>query len=345
MKILQVIDTLNVGGAERIMVTISNLLFEKGYDVSILVILDKKDLLSEINSKIPVFFLARRKRFDTKKAVEFSKIAKQFDIIHCHLKHNYRYTRLISMLFRINVPIIFHDHSHNLNQTSSKVKQFKDSLLKNILRPELYIGVSKENCSWAENILKIEKNHIFLLENFVQKIDIDTKTTRKGVVIVSNIARIKNLSFALKFIKSLDEHLTIYGKIYDEQYYKELVGEIKELGLEKQVKFVHNEKNIQSILHQYEFAIHTSFKETGPLVLIEFMAQSLPFLSLASGQVFETVKGEIPHFFIDKFDLNTWIAQVEKMKVTNATILSELYHKYFNPGEYVSKCIGIYKSI
>ena len=345
MKILQVIDTLNIGGAEKILVTISNLLYDKGCEISILVIRKEKGLINEINPDIPIFFLEREKRFDIKKARKFSNILNQFDIVHCHLKHNYRYTKLISLAFGSKASIIFHDHSHNLRANTSKLKKFKDSFFKNILKPRYYIGVSRENCNWALEYLKVDNNNVFLLENFMKKIDIDKSAIRKGLVIVSNISRVKNLSFALKLVKNLNEHLTIYGRIYDRTYFNELLIEVKKMGLADQVTFVHNENNIQRVLHKYELAIHTSFKETGPLVLIEYMAQSLPFLSIASGQVFETVKDELPHFFVDKFETNVWEDGIEKIKNTDSKYILDIYHKHFNPSNYISKCLNIYEKI
>ena len=52
MKILQVIDRLNVGGAERVCIDISNLLIEKNINVAVLTITEKGELLSFLDSKI-----------------------------------------------------------------------------------------------------------------------------------------------------------------------------------------------------------------------------------------------------------------------------------------------------
>ena len=38
MKVLQVIDTLKLGGAERMLISLSNILYKKGVNISVLLI-------------------------------------------------------------------------------------------------------------------------------------------------------------------------------------------------------------------------------------------------------------------------------------------------------------------
>ena len=62
MKILQVIDTLNVGGAERVFVDICNILNENQVDVSALFILKGGVLQDKIKSGILIYELNRKSR-------------------------------------------------------------------------------------------------------------------------------------------------------------------------------------------------------------------------------------------------------------------------------------------
>lgn len=346
MKVLQVIDTLNIGGAERILVTISNLLHRNGIDITVLLLVDDGDLVADLDKGISILKLKRKKRFDFSKLKECAIYLRSFNIIHTHLKHNYRYIAIVKGLFRLKTPVIFHDHSHLLNVSKLSLKFFKDSFFKNILKPNYYIGVSKENYHWAINYLKIEKEKCFLLENIIEKQQI-TKTLirREGIIIVSNISRIKNLEFAIELIQYLNENLTIYGQNYDEEYLNELKAKIKILNIECKVTFIHNCNNIQLELYKYKFALHTSLKETGPLVLIEYLAHGISFLAFSSGQVFNTLGEDLPEFFIDNFKLEEWIQKLENVKLIEFKRLNELYLKYFNPEEYIQKCIKIYQHI
>lgn len=347
MKILQVIDTLKIGGAERVSVMLSNLLFKNNIEVALLLLVEDGDLINELNPKIQIFRLKRKKRFDVQKMKEFAGIMKDFDIIHTHLKHNFRYTRIVSNRFGDKkAKIIFHDHSHSLRANKLTVKYYKDLLLKNIIRPHFYIGVSEENCVWGNQYLGVKKEHCYLLENTIEEIQFEQKeVNRNGIVMVSNISPIKNIEFAIDLLSELEESLTIYGRIIDVDYFEKLKGILKERGLQDRVVFIHNCTNIQQELHAYKFALHTSLKETGPLVLIEYLAQNVPFLSYETGQVFQMIGKDLPMFFIDTFKQPDWISKIKKLSLVKASKMEEVYTENFNSETYFKKCLNIYQKI
>lgn len=347
MRVLQVIDSLDVGGAERVFVNLTNLLYEQKIDVSILLLVSDGVLLNEINNNIPIIRLQRSKRFEFKKIKKLVEVIQGFDIVHVHLKHNYRYVCFSAKLFRVPISnIIFHDHSHSYGVKKISRKNLKDSFFKNLFKPKNYIGVSKENCLWAEKYLNLSKQNVFLLENTVRlSYQNKTKNARKGGVIVSNITPIKNLTFAIHLFKELKIPLTIYGKIRDKQYHLELLDLIDELHMKDDVKIITNCKHIQAELHKYVFAIHSSLKETGPLVLIEYLAQGLPFLSFNTGQVYEKLKPVIPEFFINNFDLECWKQQVSNIQKIDSMRIKTIYELYFNEINHFQVCLKIYHQI
>jgi glycosyltransferase involved in cell wall biosynthesis len=347
MKILQVIDTLKIGGAERISVMLSNLLFKNNIEVAILILVEDGDLVGELNPKIPIFRLNRKRRFDIQKMKEFAKIINDFDIIHTHLKHNFRYTRIVSNRFGKNKSkIIFHDHSHTFLANKLTVKYYKDLLLKNIIRPHYYIGVSEENCDWGNQYLGVKKEHCYLLENTIEEVQIENKEVfRSGIVMVSNISPIKNIEFALNLLEEVEESLTIYGRVIYVDYFEQLKEIINEKGLQDRVVFIHNCTNIQQELPAYKFALHTSLKETGPLVLIEYLAQKVPFLSYQTGQVYQMIGKELPMFFIDTFNQLDWISKIKDLSLVKASKMEEVYTENFNSETYLKKCLNIYQKI
>lgn len=347
MKVLQVIDTLNVGGAERILVMLANLLHQNKADISVMLLVHDGDLISELNPNIPVFRLERTKRFDTSKMQQYSKVMSDFDIVHVHLKHNYRYTQLVAKLYKISKPrIVFHDHSHNLGVSKYSVKYIKDSLFKSILKPKYYIGVNQENCYWANTYLRVKKENCYLLENVIDKQVADAKTDkREGLVVVSNITKVKHLEFAIQLAKSLNEPLTIYGKINDRQYFETLKKLIIKLEITQKIHFISNCSNIQQELYKYKCAIHTSLKETGPLVLIEYLAHNVPFLATNTGQVFNVLSNELPEFFVDTFDIASWKQKLKRLEDVTDERMEKAYQNHFSTEKYINKCLKIYQHI
>jgi len=84
---------------------------------------------------------------------------------------------------------------------------------------------------------------------------------------------------------------------YDDEYYKECQIKIKLLNLNDTVLFMGERVDIPAILKSVDFALITSRSESGPLVLIEYMASGLPFVATKVGDISNHVaKLNIPEF-------------------------------------------------
>ena len=340
MKVLQVIDQLGVGGAERVVIDMTNLLHEANIDVSFLALLGPKDQDFEINSRIPKYYLYRKSKFSFIKLFSLRKILVKYDIIHVHMRHTFSYVQLVSKLFRINSKVILHDHFGKINL------EFKVPLLLNsFLKPKYYIGVSNELTDWCKVKLKINNlNNIFLLSNIAVKQKIIQPKNKNGWVMVGNIKPTKNQLFAIELAHYLNKKLTIIGKVQDQVYYQILKDKVQDLGIENTITFVHDEYNPQKRLNEFKIGLMTSKSESGPLVLIEYLAQSLPFISYNTGFVSNVLADELPDSFLDSFELSEWkkkIVLISKSQID----YKFLYDTYFSPSNYCQECIAIYKEI
>ncbi len=349
MKVLQVIDTLNVGGAEQITVSLSNLLHENNINVELLLLTENDVLIKNLINKISIIRLDRKNKYNLSKLYKVAKLIEKFDIIHVHLKHNYRYVKLSSLLFNFDSDkIILHDHSHYKFVSKNKIRGVKDFLFKNILKPKFYIGVSEENCNWAKIVLKLSSDRVFKLTNFItkKKCTENKKKNSDEFVLISNITRIKNIEFALRLISSLNAKLTIYGHIYDYEYYDELKKIIKRLNITNDITFVSGAINLQCKIKMFNFALLTSHKETGPIVVIEYLAQSIPFLAYDTGEVADKIRKDLPLHLINNFNIQEWKKRISILKKeTNREYLEKVYSDYFNPQNYLKECKKIYQEI
>ena len=337
MKVLQVIDRLNVGGAERVCIDISNLLFKKNINVAVLTIVEKGELLSFIDSKIKTYCLKRKSKFNIKTMKKMILILNNYDIAHIHMRHNYRYVKFASLFYKLSCKLILHDHFGSIALDKS-IPLF----MNNFLKPKFYIGVSNELVKWAEEKLKVSE--VYLLENIIIKKNCSTQQKKDTVVHVSNIAPIKNQLFSIKLIEKTTYNLVIYGKIKDVKYYDQLKKYLKLNNLENRVSFIHNENNIQNVLGNFKLGLMTSVSESGPLILIEYLTQSLPFVAYKTGQVANVLSDELP-FFADDFNLDNWLDKMAKVMDYDSKNLIDYYYKFFNPSDYTNKCIEIYKKI
>lgn len=341
MKILQIIDSLNVGGAERVFVDLSNLLYENKVDVSVLIFKQEGVLVKELNENLPQIKFKRKNKYSLITAFQLAKLVKNFDILHVHSRHNYRYVKLVSLVFNVTTKIVLHDHYGKIKIDKSIPKFFNS-----YLKPKFYIGVDSELISFARNKLKVKNDFIFLLRNIVLKKDY--KSTLKkdnAIVLVGNIKPVKNQLFAIRLLPYLKENLTIIGNIQDQEYFTILKNEIKNLSLEKRVFFIHDCKDVQEHLSNYKLALNVSKSESGPLVLAEYLAQSIPFIAYQTGEIARILKPELPESFIDSFEIKDWLNQIKKLPLNRRTDFTEIFNTYFSSITYIAKCKEIYQKI
>lgn len=343
MKVLHIIDALNAGGAERICIDLVNLLKKHGQQVSLLLITGGGVLTETINPDVQIISLERKARFSPGKMIRLSDIMAQYDLIHVHMRHNFRYVSLVN-LFKKHPAVILHDHSPIVDGNDLRIPFGLDTVFK----PDNYIGVSEALTGWAKNQLKLKQENIFLLENTVKRdLLFVTDQIAKGLVLVSNIKPAKNQDFILKVLHGTAHHISFYGGVQDESYFSAIQTATTELGLENQVTFVDNVFSVQQELPKYRLGIHTSISESGPLVLVEYLAQHLPFLAYKTGNVAKKLAVEFPEFFLDNLEPASWRERIELLLSgeVDHDKMDYVFEKYFSEKAYLEKCLQIYRKV
>lgn len=314
MRILQVIDKLNIGGAERVCVDLTNILNSNNIDVDVLCLLDKADLDEELHPEIRVIYLRRSNKYSILKLISVFRIFREYDIVHLHSRHVLRYVGLLLLIlpkFLIPFKIVFQDHYGRID-----VDKSISSLLKlQLSKVDLYLGVSSSLLQWYSKIFPQKNNH-FLFSNIIS---VNTDFSRKirdwgkdmdpiEIVMVGNFRKQKNYEFAIELFSTLPDsfNLTIYGNNVDLSYFKKIDSMINEYGLSNRISILSGIKSVQNELNSYNLALHCAESETGPLVAIEYLSNPLPFLMFDSGQVADQIRNDIPNLLINNYDLDDW---------------------------------------
>lgn len=337
MKILQVIDRVEVGGAERVFLDLTKLLLDKGLQVDTLCISAKGKQYESIDARANKMFLNRKSKYSISTMWKCALICSGYDLVHVHMRHTYAYVRLAQIISQRKYKLIFHDH-FNLNRVPNN--------LKGIFTPKYYIGVSSRIIKWAKTNLNTTPQNIFLLRNTIEpkpsfKI---SQTYLSNLVIVSNIKDIKNIEFSIQLAQALNTSLTIIGKCYDSDYFDRLKNMI---GKDDRINFITSIDIVQEELSQYKIGLHTSPSETGPLALLEYLAQGLPFVAYQTGEVAHLLKDFLPQCFVNSFDRNDWLIAIEQIEQNppDPEYLKELFHTHFGPENYIQQCLQIYQQV
>lgn len=343
-RILFIIDNLKIGGAERVfkdIVEMCNLKFQ--FDVLLVTQTHEREF--KLPDNIRIFELKRKNKYSIKAYFLGLNIIKNYDILHVHMRHTYLYLRFLNFLNFNRNKVILHDH---IGVHLNKKLPF---LFAGLLKPELYIGVSRESCNWAQNIWQIPKNRTFLFTNLpdLKFLEISpnykrikkTQLTSLKFVYLGNLKRGKNQLFAIDLCKELDLELTLIGANQDLEYYKEVND-----NLDDNIRLIENCTEPELILPNYDFALMVSKNESGPLVLLEYLLCGLPFLAYKTGGISDILCKYFPDFFIDNFDENNWIEKLNQIIISPPVIdneeVKEILNKEFNRELYLDRLISIY---
>lgn len=335
MKILQVIDALNIGGAERVFVDVCNILKENDQDVSALILLENKGKLAE-ELNVPILDFSRNHKWDIVAMYKCGQILSSYEIVHCHLRHVYRYIALVNLLFKSNSKIIFQDHYGSIGVDTSI-----PFLFNSILKPSYYIGVSQTLTNWALEKVQVQRKNVFLLQNIIRKLETTESITKSSdLLLVSNIKPIKNNTFAIQLAKELKLSLLIVGRNQNDAYYNELLSDIDNSA----IKIDESVSKAQSIMGNAKIGLHTSKSETGPLVLIEYLAQGLPFVAYMTGEVAQMLANDFPEFFIDNFEIHEWKEKVQNLldNSFDRSKMKRVFEQHFGEQQYYTKLKNIY---
>lgn len=312
MKIIQIIDSLEAGGAERMAVNYANAL-SNTIEFSGIVVTRKEGILKqEINCKVEYLFLNKNKTIDIKAIFTLYNYCKKnkINIIHAHTS-SFFIACFVKIIY-FKVKIIWHDHyglSDFLDDRKSKFLKIASVLFFGI------ITVNENLKDWA--IKKLLCKNVINLPNFTSIIDNEQKVTflkgfnDKRILCLANLRVQKNhhllLSVAKKVVVIHPEwSFHIVGKDFNDNYSNEIKTKIKDLNLIENVFFYNSKKDIQNIISQSEICILTSQSEGLPISLLEYGLLKKAVVVTNVGEISSIVINDKNGFIVNKDDENSF---------------------------------------
>src|SRR5690606_28131286 len=206
---------------------------------------------------------------------------------------------------------------------------------------------------WATVSIGLNKDQVFLLPNIIIRKEIKHRnvleTSTVKILLVSNFREAKNHAYACTMLASLKTRMnftaSFVGQIIDPVFMKDIQNQIKINQLDDIITVVNDCDDVQGIMQDYDLAIHTAYQESGPLVLIEYLAQQLPFVAFKTGEVSTQIQSIIPDFFMDNFEIQQWIGRIEAILNKRDLYKDSMRHAFsslYSGEAYYKKCMGIY---
>lgn len=308
MRIVQVIDSLETGGAERMAVNYANALVGRIEFSGLVATRAEGKLRSQVDSRVGYLFLKK------KHVLDFSAVGRlwrycldnKIDYIHAHSTSYF--IALMVKIFLPKVHIIWHDHNGN-----SEFLEVREAVPLNVCSYFFkgIIVVNNQLKAWA--LRELHCPHVYYIPNFttpeltIQRITTLQGTPGKRILHLANLREQKNHFFLISVAKMIREShpdwtFHLVGKDFEDDYSASVHAAIKQERLQEHVIVYGSKNDTTHIIQQADIAILTSKSEGLPVALLEYALQSKPVVMTQVGEIPLMVKDGQNGFLVPKTD-------------------------------------------
>jgi len=319
MRILQLIDSLEAGGAERMAVNYANAL-QREFSFSALCVTRKEGILQEsLLPQIGYLFLNKKNAIDFKAVLKLRNFIKEKDIEFIHAHSTSFFTAVLLKIIYPKIKIVWHDHYGN----SEFLSERKTSILK--LASLFFYGIISVNQqlkNWAQKELAFNK--VIYMPNFTTtETSLKEDTILKGkagnqILCLANLREQKGHFFLLEIALKIQEKYPnwtfhLVGKDFNDDYSNEIKNKIIEKGLEETVFVYGSRDDVKNCINQASICILSSKSEGLPVALLEYGFNAKPVLVTNVGEMPLVIKNGINGFITDYNDENNYYKHLESL--------------------------------
>jgi glycosyltransferase involved in cell wall biosynthesis len=289
MRVLQLIDSLHPGGAERVSVNIANALAKYIEESFLCATRAEGILISSLDKDVFFIFLKKKYTIDFKAIYRLNKFVQDQKINILHAHSTSFFLAFIIKTLNPSIKLIWHDHYGN----SEFLYKRGSWILKYCSKYFDYIFCVNKNLEdWARNYLKNE--NATYLPNFVVQNKMEPQTTLFGedgkrIICLANLRPQKDhLTLIRAFNNVINNHpdwtLHLVGKDFNDDYSFQVKNELESNNLQKKVFLYGSRPDIYNILSQCEIGLLSSKSEGLPLTLLEYGLAQIPVLATKVGE-------------------------------------------------------------
>lgn len=301
MRVLQILNSLATGGAEKLVVDSVPLLQRNGLDVDVLVLKKGNTPFREILAKETngeIFQLTNSSIYNPLLIFKIIPFLKKYDVVHAHLFPTLYWIVLAKWISLSNIKLVYTEHSTNNRRRGNRIFRFLDRIIysgvdKIVTIAEEVDSLIKEHLNFKSqskfcmiyngvNLTKLSEAKPYSKDDFFSKDDFI-------LIQVSSFRYPKDQATVIKALNLLPSQIKLIlvgdGPLIDEN--RKLVNEN---GLSERVTFLGIRADVPSLLKMADVIILSSFHEGMSLSSIEGLATK-PFVSSDVPGLREMVRG------------------------------------------------------
>lgn len=323
MRILQLIDSLEAGGAERMAVNYANVLADEIPFSGLVATRKEGSLVRQLDEKVEYLFLNRKHSFDIAALFRLRKFVKLHKVTLIHAHSSSFFIGVLLRLIYPEIQLIWHNHYGNIEFSSRK-----RLLSLKILAPFFcgVIAVNQKLKLWSEQKNNF-KNTIYLPNFLTEEKKKSAQTVLKGIegkriVSLANLREDKDHLLLLQVAKKMKESYPdwtfhLVGKDFCDNYADRIKKKIEEYNLENSVFIYGSKQDISNILRQSTIGILTSKSEGLPVALLEYGWQQKPVVVTAVGEIPLVIQNGKNGFLVPSQDIESFYTYLVELMINN----------------------------
>ena len=355
MRVLQLIDSLEVGGAERMAVNYANALMNKIEVSALCTTRAEGDLKNLVQPDIPYLFLNKKHTLDLFAFLRLHRFVKNHNIQIIQAHGSSYFTAVFLKIITPALKVVWHDHYGN----SEYLKERNTAFLKPLSRYfDAVISVNDILSRWSNEYLNIEK-HIFLKNFIADALPLNHDFNPKGIkgkrlVCVANLRPQKNHTLLLKafeeVLKKDDEYtLHLFGSKIDPVYSQKILINLKAPHFNGKVFYYGTHLKLSAVLPYFDIGILASHSEGLPLALLEYGQAGLAVVATDVGDCAKVLDG--CGQVIQSGNIDSLVAAILKyaeepeLRLKYATLLKERINNEYSYQAQVNQLLYLYEHV
>lgn len=292
MKILQLIDSLNIGGAERMAVNMANAFCEAKIDNILVCARNKGPLVEFLPSTTRFIHLNKRSAFDIFSFLKLFNLVRQINPTVLHAHSSSIIWGVIIKILNPKIKLIWHDHyglSESLNDSDRIIIKFISKYIDGV------VAVNQILRDWSIRNMKSKKTVFLPNFPYLKRIKKSTNKERITILYLANLRPQKDhltlidAARHLKLISEVKFQIYLAGIDSNDDYSTEVKAKIHQYELESDIHILGPVSNAENLLEQSDLGIISSISEGLPISLLEYGIAGLPVVVTDVGQCAEVV--------------------------------------------------------
>ena len=291
MKILHVISSLEIGGAQRLLSDLLPIQKQQGVDVSLLVLKSEYNDFSKkvLEAGVPIISLNVKSFRNPFLAFKVRSIIKGYDVVHVHLVHS---LYICSLAARgLKAKLVYTEHSTSNNRRGKVYVRPIEIFIYG--RYNKLISISQQTQDALQEWLQSNDDRFVVINNGVDTkafANIHKEVIPKSLIMVSRFASSKDQETVIRAMKELDDDVTLrfVGDGENLEHCKKVANDI---GVDSRVKFLGARSDVADLIAESYIGIQSSNWEGFGLTAVEIMACGKPVVATEVDGLKQVVEG------------------------------------------------------